>query len=121
MAVIDQINNLPNSLNIKSSPRILFTGTKMDISENPLTFGTPAMFHVVTAQRGITVRRADLGIYLRSNPTTKGSHRVWLKATNRIATRKEYTVIKYCPTDLEFPIKDSAVPSSLPKFIQILD
>ena len=83
--VVTLMNDLPNSLHKTLSPRILVTGTKLDINLRPMIpFGTLAMFHIAGKQQEKTLPRSELGIILGPAPRTYNAVRAYTFHTKTV-------------------------------------
>lgn len=109
--VITYMNDLPNSTHKTLSPRMLVTGTKLDLHTRILIpFGILAMFHIAGKNQDKFLPRSEMGIVLGpADGRTYSAVRCYIFEKKRVYIRHHFEVLKRLPLDMEFRPKSNAL------------
>ncbi len=121
-AVTYSLNDLPTSNNTDSTPRMQFTGRKLDLSNRILVaFGTVAMLHHAGFEPNDKFdARASLGIILGPSENTYGCVRAYSFETGRIVNRSDFTPLYILPENFPWPIRTMAAVMPVPHMAEDL-
>jgi hypothetical protein len=104
--VVTLLNDLPNSTHMTLSPRMLVTGTKLNLEQRKaVPFGTLAMFHIAGKEQNKYQPRSELGIVL--GPSTRSLHavRCYIFHTQKVYVRHHFTILDRIPLDFQWKLK----------------
>lgn len=101
-SAIYSLNDVLNSNFQAQTPRMLFEGTKTDLTKRSLI---PVGTVVMVPQPEDTEQRAALGVCLRPSQLTYCSNVYYMMGTERLRVAKEVSILKFIPDSFPWKVK----------------
>jgi hypothetical protein len=105
-AAVEVLNRMPSSKHHIATPSMLVSGSKLDLDTSILIpFGSVALLHAATRQRGGLAPRSDLGVVLGACRNTGGTYNCWNLHTEKVVRRRTITLMRIIPRPFPWPLK----------------
>ena len=101
---IYSLNDVLNAKFPSQTPRMLFEGTKTDLTKRSLI---PAGTVVTVPQPENPEQRAAIGVCLRPSALTYGSNLYYMMDTDRIRVARDVEILKYIPDSFAWKVKSN--------------